>query len=67
MDPLEYELPNNLKKIQFYSVQKICNVIHVANTMFTEITPLVGIMLFLWETGYLPTMLIFVNLDSVNM
>ena len=50
MIPFEYELPNNLKKyhlVPFYAVQKICIWIHVANMMFTETAPLVGIMLFL--------------------
>ena len=51
----------------WFAVQIVCIQIHVANTMFTEMAPLVGIMLFLRETANLPTILIFGNLDSVNM
>ena len=50
MNPLEYDLPQNLTDIILCAVMlirrhKINIYIHVVNTMFTEMAPLLGVML----------------------
>ena len=57
MNLLEYELPNNIKTniilcpVMLFRRHKIWFQIHDANTMFTDMAPILGIMFLLATEG----------------